>query len=222
MSAQKINIPMLGAFLGGVAAIAAALLSLVNSSTAGAIALNLQKKTNTALEQVLPEFDNEPSKETVVIRSGLDWPVKYYIARKGGEIVGYAGEVVTPEGFSGDVTVMASLKTDGAVDKVIVTANSETPGLGTVVTDRKVQKTIVDLFKGGESVSGLAPNTYLDWYAGKKAEADRWTIYKEDKGEGINGKTGATITSRAICGAIHAISGTAIDNLGQLSKGAEQ
>ncbi|WP_372808499.1 RnfABCDGE type electron transport complex subunit G [Pontiella sp.] len=222
MSTQKINIPMLGAFLGGVAAIAAALLSLVNHSTAGAIALNLQKKTNAALEQVLPKFDNVPSAETVVLRSDLDWPVKYYIARKGGEIVGYAGEVVTPEGFSGDVTVMASLKTDGSVDKVIVTANSETPGLGTVVTDRKVQKTIVDLFKGGESATGLAPNAYLDWYAGKKAEADRWSIYKEDKGEGINGKTGATITSRAICGAVHAIGATAVDHLDQLSTGAEK
>ena len=221
MSRQKINIPMLGAFLGTVAAIAAGLLSIVYVSTAEAIQLNLQKKTNTALEQILPEFDNVPADETVVLQSGIGWPVKFYIARKDGEIVGYAGETVTPEGFSGDVTVMASLRIDGAVDKVIVTANAETPGLGTIVTDRKVQKTIVDLIRGGEAEAGLAPNVYLDWYSGRKAQADRWGIFKEDKGEGVNGKTGATITSSAISGAVHAISGTAIAHLDQLSGEAE-
>lgn len=219
MGGQKINIPMLGTFLGVVAAVAAGLLSLVYTSTAEAIALNLQKKTNAALEQVLPVFDNIPGEETRTIESAEGWPVKYYIARKGGEIVGYAGEVITPEGFSGDVTVMASLKTDGTIDKVIVTANTETPGLGTVVTDRKVQKTIVDLIKGSETAEGLAPNKYLDWYSEKKAGAERWGIVKD--GEAINGKTGATITSAAICGAVHAIGKTCADNIEELSKGAE-
>lgn len=218
MSGQKINIPMLGSFLGLVAAIAAGLLSLVYGATEPAIEANLAAKTGKALEQILPAFDNVPADETVVLRSVMDWPVKYYIARQGDEIVGYAGEVVTPEGFSGDVTVMASLKTDGTVDKVIVTANTETPGLGTVVTDRKVQKTIMDLIKGAEAAEGIAPNAYLDWYADRKADANRWSIYKEDKGAGINGKTGATITSSAVCGAVHAISKTAIDNLEELKK----
>lgn len=219
MTAQKINIPMLGAFLGMVAAAAAGLLSGVYTATQPAIAANLAKKTNLALEQVLPAFDNTPAEETIILRSELDWPVKYYIARKDGEIVGFAGEVVTPEGFSGDMSVMVGLELDGAVRTVIITANAETPGLGTVVTDRKVQKTIVDLIKGGEEAVGLAPNPFLDWYAGKQAEEDRWTIVKD--GEDVNGKTGATITSAAIGGAVHAISWTAATNLDQLSKGTE-
>lgn len=219
MSEQKINIPMLGAFLGAVAALAAGLLSLVYTSTAEAIALNLQKKTNLALEQVLPEFDNVPGDETVIIESATGWPVKFYIARNEGEIVGYAGEVITPEGFSGDVTVMSGLELDGSVRTVIVTANTETPGLGTVVTDRKVQKTIADLVKGGGEDVGLPPNRFLDWYNGKKAGEDRWGIIKD--GDEVNGKTGATITSAAVCGAVHTISGTAADNLDQLTGGAE-
>jgi len=211
MTQQKINVPKLGIFLGVIAAVAAGLLSFVSISTEAAIKLNLQKKTDAALEQVLPAFDTVA---TMTLRSELDWPVKFYIARTGDEIVGYAGEVVTPEGFSGDVTVMAGLELDGSVRTVIVTANSETPGLGTAVTDRKVQKTIVDLFKGREAATGLAPNVYLDWYASKKAGSDRWPIVKD--GNQINGKTGATITSAAIGGAVHAISKTAIDNLEQL------
>lgn len=216
---QKINIPMLGIFLGVLAAIAAGLLSFVSVSTEAAIKLNLQAKTNAALEQVLPPFDNVPSEETVTIPSDLEWPVRFYIAKKEGTIVGYAGEVITPEGFSGDVTVMAGLGLDGSIRTVIVTAHTETPGLGTAVTDRKVQKTIADLIKGGEKATGLAPNIYLDWYGDKKAGKERWTIVKD--GESINGKTGATISSGAVGGAVHAISKTAIDHLDQLSKGAE-
>ena len=219
MGAQKINIPKLGAFLGVIAAIAAGLLSTVYSATKPAIALNLQKKTNAALEQVLPTFDNIPGNDSMVFDSEEGWPVKYYLAKKDGQIVGYAGEVITPEGFSGDVTAMVGLELDGSVRTVIVTANTETPGLGTAITDRKVQKTIVDIIKGTKEASGLAPNAYLDWYISKKAGSERWAIVKD--GEKINGKTGATITSSAICGAVHAISKTAIDNLEQLSKGGE-
>lgn len=212
MTSQKINIPKLGIFLGVIAAVAAGLLSFVSVSTEAAIKDNLQKKTNAALKQVLPAFDTV---DTMVLRSELDWPVKYHIAKKDGKLVGYAGEVVTPEGFSGDVTVMAGLELDGSIRTVIVTANTETPGLGTAITDRKVQKTIVDLFKGGEASTGLAPNVYLDWYTRKKAGASRWPIVKD--GEKINGKTGATITSAAIGGAVHAIGKTCIDNLDELS-----
>ena len=219
MSKQKINIPMLGIFLGLVSAVAAGLLSGVYTMTKPAIELNLQKKTNLALEQVLPAFDNKPSEETVMLSSGLGWPVKFYIGRKEGKLVGYAGEVVTPEGFSGDVTVMVGLELDGSVRTVIVTANAETPGLGTVVTDRKVQKTITDLIKGTEAAAGLAPNRFLDWYAGRTAGSECWTIVKE--GEAVNGKTGATITSSAVCGAVYAVSKTAVDHLETLSKGAE-
>jgi electron transport complex protein RnfG len=214
MGAQKINIPKLGLFLGMVAAVAAGLLSLVYASTAEAIALNLQKKTNAALEQVLPDFDNAPGEETMTFDSAEGWPIRFYIARKEGAVVGFAGEVITPEGFSGNITVMTGLELDGSVRAVMVTANSETPGLGTAITDRKVQKTIVDLVKGSAELEGLVPNKYLDWYTGKQAGTERWSIVKD--GEQVNGKTGATITSSAVCGAVHAVSKTAMDNLEQL------
>ncbi len=216
MAAQKINIPQLGIFLGVIAAIAAGLLSFVSVSTEAAIKVNLQKKTDAALEQVLPAFDTV---KTMTLRSELDWPIKYYMARKGDKRVGYAGEVITPEGFSGAVTVMVGLELDGAVRTVIVTANSETPGLGTAVTDRKVQKTIMDILQGVKVAEGLAPNIYLDWYGSKKAGEQRWPIVKD--GEKINGKTGATITRAAIGGAVLASSKTAIANLDELRSSTE-
>jgi electron transport complex protein RnfG len=219
MSGQKINIPMLGAFLGVVAAIAAGLLSVVYASTAEAIQLNFQKRTSTALEQILPAFDNVPADETVTFVSEMSWPVKFYVAKKDGEIVGYAGEVVTPEGFSGDVTVMASLKIDGTVDKVIVTANTETPGLGTVITDRKIKRTIMDLINGAAEAVGLPPNTYLDQYEGRKSQGTPWKVVND--GGDVDAKTGATITSRAVCGAVYAVSAACTEHLEELAKGAE-
>ena len=85
--------------------------------------------------------------------------------------------------------------------------------------DRKIQKTLANLVKGKKADNGLPPNVYLDWYAGKKAGNERWPIVKD--GEKINGKTGATITSRAVDGAIFAIGKTCLDNLEQLSKEME-
>lgn len=217
MGEQKINIPKLGIFLGVLAAFAAGILAQVSASTKTAIEANLQKKINTALEQVLPEFDNKPAEETVVLESSEGWPVTFYIAKKAGKVVGYAGKVVTPEGFSGDVTVMVGLELDGKVRTVIVTDQAETPGLGTAVTDRKVKKTLAGILAGNKCSNGLPPNKYLDWYAGKKAGNARWPIVKD--GPEINGKTGATITSRAVDGAIFAISRTCLDHLDELSKG---
>jgi electron transport complex protein RnfG len=127
-----------------------------------------------------------------------------------------AGEIITPEGFSGDVTVMVGLNPDASIRKVIVTAQNETPGLGTAVTDRKRQKTLAGLLSGKKPPEGLPPNRYLDWYENKKAGAERWPIIKD--GDSINAKTGATITSRAIDGAVFAIARTAADHLDELVK----
>lgn len=216
MSTPAINIPKLGAFLGLVAAVAAGLLALVYSSTAEAISINQDKKTNEALKQVLPTFDNVQSDDDMMLESAKGWPIKFYVARKGDEVVGYAGEVVTPEGFSGDVTVMVGLNADGSVRKVIVTNQTETPGLGTAITDRKIKKTIVDVIKGGAEAIGLPPNNYLDQYENRKADGAAWAVVKD--GGDVDAKTGATITSRAVCGAVYAVSQTAVDHLEELGK----
>lgn len=231
MATPKINIPMLGAFLGIIAAVAAGLLASVYSATKPQIEANKKAVITTAMALVLPEYDNQPSEETNTFVSAIGWPVMFYTARKNGKVVGYAGRVDNPdEGFSGTISLMVGLNPDGSVAEkgidgssksaVIVTAQTETPGLGTAVTDRKAQKTIVELIQGGEEASGLVANKYLDWYAGKKAGHAPWSIVKE--GEQVNAKTGATITSRAICRAVYAVSKTAQDHIEHLSKGIAQ
>lgn len=211
MSEQKINIPKLGIFLGVVAAVAAGLLSVVDASTRPRIEANEKKKSDEALKQVLPAFEKTEDKKI--------GDVEFKVARDAaGNVVGFAG-VAAQEGFSGKVEVMVGFNPDGSIRKVLVTKQTETPGLGTVITDRKVQKTITDLLQGGEELVGLPPNQYLDQYEGRTASGTAWTVVND--GGDVDAKTGATITSRTVCSAVYAVSQTAVDNLEELSKGAE-
>lgn len=217
MSQPKINIPQLGLFLGFVAGTAAALLAVVDSATQTPRDARQADKTRSALQQVLPPFDYIDD-HPVVLTNAAGWVITYHIARRDGSVAGFAGSVTTPEGFSGDIDVMVGLEPDGAVRKVMVLQHTETPGLGTAITDRKIEKTLAGLFgKKGETTS-LPPNPYLDQYEGRRGGGTPWRV-RNDGGE-IDAKTGATITSRAVCGAVHAIAATGHENLEALFNGA--
>ncbi|QBG46536.1 hypothetical protein EGM51_03665 [Verrucomicrobia bacterium S94] len=96
MSEQKINIPMLGTFLGIVAALAAGLLSGVQAMTAPQIEANKKAAISQAMDQVLPTYDNDPASETNTFICGRGWEVTFYTARKGGRLLGMQGKWITP------------------------------------------------------------------------------------------------------------------------------
>lgn len=199
---NKVNIPVLTIALALIAGIASALLGGIYLLTEEPIAQALQVKTNNALSEVIRGFDNKPAEETIE-KDG----VTFYVGRKDGQIVGFAGKTITTKGYNGEVTVLAGLDTNGVITTVLVTKQSETPGLGTVVCERKRQKTISGIIKG-EKAEGLAPNPILDQFSGMSVSADEgeWKVEK-DGGE-IDARTGATITSRAVCGAVFKIANT--------------
>jgi len=199
---NKINIPLLVLALATIAGIAAALLGGVDLLTQEPIAASQQEKTNAALRDVLPEFDNQPAQETITIDR-----VKFYRARKKGVLCGLAGEFVTLRGYNGEVTVLAGLTLEGTITTVLVTQQSETPGLGTVVTDRKRQKTLRGIL-GGQKETGLPPNRVLDQFSGMKATANQrpWAVKKD--GGTLDAVTGATVTSRAVTQATFTIAET--------------
>lgn len=212
MSSNKVNIPVLATALALIAGIAAALLGGVYLVTEKPIAAALQEKTNAALREVLPAFDNQPGEETVV-KDG----VTFYIGRKDGQVVGFAGEMITPKGYNGNVTVLAGLAPDGTITTVLVTKQAETPGLGTVVCERKREKTISKIIKGVKE-TGLPPNAVLDQFSGMAARAgeQEWKVKKD--GGTLDAVTGATITSRAVGGAVFTIAETFAQNSAQLLK----
>ena len=211
-SNNNVNISVLAVRLALIAGIAAALLGWVYLVTEEPIAAALQAKTNAALGEVLPAFDNQPAEETVV-KDG----VTFYVGKKNGQVVGFAGEMITPKGYNGNVTVLAGLAPDGTITTVLVTKQAETPGLGTVVCERKREKTISKIIKGVKE-TGLPPNAVLDQFSGMaaRAGAPEWKVKKD--GGTLDAVTGATITSRAVGGAVFTIAETFAQNSAQLLK----
>jgi len=210
MSAKpKFEIVKLGLFLSLIGAISAGLLSVVAAKTKKPIEKAQLKKTNAAIEVVLPPFNNI---DTMTIKAENGTEVKYYIAKKDGKIVGLAGEGYSMKGFAGKVAVMVGMEPSGKIRTVIVTKQNETPGLGTVVTDRKREKTISDLLNGKPEEKGLPPNKILDGFDGHAAVpgGQPWKV-KKDGGQ-FDFVTGATITSRAVTGAVYTVASTFVDN----------
>lgn len=192
MSGQKINIPKLGIFLGVVAAVASGLLAAVNVQTKPQIEKNAALKKEEAMNQVLPPF-----KKLVSLQMAIDGAT-FSVAMDENDVpVGIAG-VAEQEGFSGLVEVMVGINPDGTIRKVLVTKQTETPGLGTEITDRKREKKITDLFHPTKQ-EGLPSNKYLEQYE-KLTSETKWTVDKD--GGDIDAMTGATITSRAVCAAV--------------------
>ena len=223
MSSENVKITPLVLSTGLISFVATALMAWVFVITEAPIAAAQQQKNTAALSQVLPAFDNQPLQEAVTLNG-----VTFYTARKDGQITGFAGETISTKGYAGEISILAGLKPDGTITTVLVTKQSETPGLGTVVAERVREKTISDLFKKETAegaaaelpakTGGLPPNRILDQFNGMKAVAGQtpWAV-KKDGGE-LDAITGATITSRAVGGAVFAIAETFAQNKEQLLK----
>jgi len=202
MSATSANPLKLGMSLALFATVAACLLAFTSELTKEQIAKNKGEKLAAALRQILPEFDNDPMADKVVVKHE-DAEEVFYPARRGGSLVGFAAAATSKKGYGGAVKVMASLDPAGKIITVIVTEHQETPGLGSVVTDRKRQKTIGGLLSGQPAESGLPPNRVLDQFAGRDCATAPWQVRKD--GGDVDGITGATISSRAVTDAVNRI-----------------
>jgi electron transport complex protein RnfG len=217
MSLKKTeNIVVLGIFLGLIGAISAGILSWVASITKEPIEAMKLAKTNQALKEVLPEFDNEPAVDMITVKS-FDGKsdVVFFGAKKGGKLVAVAGQG-SDNGYSGKVEAMVGLDVNGKIRTVIITKQTETPGLGTVVCERKRKVTIFDVLGMGEKVDAnkLPPNPILDQFDGHVADSKgSWPIPWKVKKDGGNANyiTGATISSRAVTKVVYMIARTYVE-----------
>ncbi|MDD2412373.1 MAG: RnfABCDGE type electron transport complex subunit G [Bacteroidales bacterium] len=178
MAKDNSNLINMSVTLFLITAISAVVLASVYSLTKEPIAQAKAQKLETAVQNVMPEFDRLEQKEI----PAFDMPKKTLllnIAYKGDEIVGYAINSYTNKGFSGDINVMVGLLTDGTINDTYVLEHKETPGLGTKMSDDKFR----NQFKG------LDPTT-------KK-------LYVKKDGGDVDAITAATISSRAFCDALN-------------------
>ncbi len=161
--------------LTAISAVCAAVLAVVDSFTRLPIANIATLKANRAAQAVMPAGVKalvarpDPADTNVVLFVG-------YADDARTKVLGYAVPGTSPNGYAGDIRLMAGLTADRAVVTYRVLAANETPGLGAKLGDA----------------------AFAAQFAGKPAAALR---VKKDGGT-IDALTGATITSRAVCEAL--------------------
>ncbi len=157
---------------------ASAGLGFVYEFTKDPIALSVMNKKLNAVREVVPEFDNNPNDEMFKLATGEGDSLEIYPAKKEGEIVGYAVNTYTNNGFSGYINLMAGFKPDGTIISISVLSQKETPGLGTKMSD---------------------PG-FKDQFNDKNPSEFPLKVKKD--GGPVDAITAATISSRAFCDAV--------------------
>lgn len=162
----------------------AILLAQVNKMTAKPIADAQAMKLKNAISEVVPAFDNDPTSEAFLMPTGEGDSLVVYPAKQGGEVVGYALNTYSNNGFSGNIQLMVGFDMEHKITQYSILKHAETPGLGSKMgewfsnTEKAAQSVIGrDLSKGPLSVS-------------------------KDGGD-VDAITASTITSRAFLEAIN-------------------
>jgi len=193
--AKKSTLKNMALVLTLITCVAAALLASVYGLTKEPIAQAGASKLNAAIQEVLPEFDNNPFEEKVTMplegeggeasasslyRDLAPESLSFYPASKNGKLVGMAVETFTNSGFGGRITLMVGFLPNGAISKVSVLSHSETPGLGDKIDASK--------------------SDFSKQFEGKNPETFRMLV-KKDGGD-VDAITASTISSRAFCDAM--------------------
>lgn len=161
-----------------IGAACAALLAFVNSKTSAVIEKNKGGAKLEAAAEILPAFDNDPVQDTVKLNDGTR-DVVFYRARKAGHLVGAAFEAISPNGYSGEISMLIGVDTAGVVTGVRILKHLETPGLGAKIETPEFR----DQFIGAS-----------------RSKPETWAVKKD--GGTFDQITGATISSRAVTSAI--------------------
>ena len=162
--------------------VASAGVGAVNMITAEPIAASKQKAVEDAILAVLPAFEQSTAEEMTID----EMPITVHKAVNGNDLVGYAVETMTKNGFNGVVRLMVGFSPEGQVLNVNVLEQAETPGLGTKMCD-----------EGNPLISSIK---------GKNLESmklvDGRLAVRKDGGD-VDALTAATISSRAYVDAVN-------------------
>ena len=173
-----------------IAVICSAGVAAIYDATKDTIAQQKAEKEQASLKLVLPEHDNDPVKDAVTIKlNGEEY--QCYVAKKGGQPVGYAVKAGNMNGYNGHVEVLTGFKPDGTIINSQATVLAETPGLGQKAIEPK----------------------YHDQFNGKNPSAFRLTV-KKDGGD-VDAISAATITSRAYAHAVQTAYDALMTHLGK-------
>lgn len=152
-----------------------------------------QKDTMIAtFNEVLPAglYNNQPLDDVMQItdsallqKLGSKTPVTVYRARKDNQPGGIILQTIAPNGYSGNITLLVAILPNGKISGVRTLQHLETPGLGDKIE--------------------IAKDDWILSFTGRdfsEHNASQWAV-KKDGGE-FDQFTGATITPRAVVGAV--------------------
>lgn len=141
------------------------------------------KAVSDAVAAVLPDYNPDTDKSVVDSLEIDKMPINVHTASKAdGTVVGYAVETMTKKGFNGVVKLMVGLSVEGEVINIKVIEQSETPGLGTQMSDEG--------------------NPLEKSFVGRKLSEMKMSVKKDGDGGEVDALTAATISSRAYTDAV--------------------
>ncbi|MEX0871295.1 MAG: electron transport complex subunit RsxG [Aquisalimonadaceae bacterium] len=165
------------------------MVALTYEQTLERIAENRRLTMLRQLQTVIPPgiYDNRPDQDTLMVRDptllGSAGPLTVYRARLDGEPTAAILTVVAPDGYSGNISLLVGVFSDGRLSGVRVISHQETPGLGDAIERER--------------------STWISGFDNRSLEdppRDGWRV-RRDGGE-FDHITGATITSRAVIKAV--------------------
>ncbi len=196
----------LGFVLLLISGIAAGILAFINGKTEPIIQMNAELEESNARAEVLPDVKDFVLDSLAVEVAAEEDPLKmssgggggqfyYYIGKdEAGNTIGYVFKAYG-KGYSSTVQTMVGVKVNEAgefvVNKIKITYQSETPGLGANCTS----------------------DNFMGQFAGQTPA----TLAVDKDGGKITSITGATITSRAVTNSIR----QGIENLKTATEGAQ-
>ncbi len=146
------------------------ILAFVYAKTSPQIYRNAEEAEKKALKELMPNADD-------ISKMGEWMPhdkhAKYFIAKKGGETVGYVIQSFG-KGYSSYINTLIAVDRDFKVQKIAILGHGETPGLGDEIE--------------------------ADWFKNqfKDKSVDHLKVIKGETKEDIQAISGATISSRAV------------------------
>ena len=181
--------------------LAAGLLAKVNDMTEKPISDAKALKLEDAIKNVVPQFDNNPVGESYKVATEKGDSLVVYPAKKGEDIVGFAVNSYSDNGFSGNMQIMVGFDTESNVVNYAVLSHAETPGLGSQMVDwfkPQVQEfSLIEKLFGFEMKKAEAKSSII----GKNPETTKF--YVANDGGDIDAISASTITSRAFLEAVN-------------------
>ncbi|SDY86108.1 RnfABCDGE type electron transport complex subunit G [Tindallia californiensis] len=147
------DIAKMGIILLLITSVSGMVLGLTNSFTEGIIMERSIERVIASIETLIEGADDFEMIESEEVESA-ERVKEVYAGYKDGSVVGFSIKSYA-QGYGGEVEVMVGITNEGAITGVQVMSQSETPGLGDVITD----ESFLENYQGNKTDEDVAVDT---------------------------------------------------------------